>query len=171
MSIIKSQNCPTLGRFLRTPKTLPDVFGIKLFMGFHKRFSRFGGILEGFHPPSRGRGPRNGLSILHVCSCKNKRCHLYPLLTITNLWRYGIMATKRESYEQRFREYPDVVTLPQFREMMGRIGDCTARKLMQGNHVRHYYIRNTYLIPKAWVIDYILSSHYAEYKKELKVQV
>ena len=52
------------------------------------------------------------------------------------------MATKRESYEQRFREYPDVVTLPQFREMMGRIGDCTARKLMQGNHVRHYYMAN-----------------------------
>ena len=34
-----------------------------------------------------------------------KQCHLHSLLTIINLWRYGIMATKRESYEQRFREY------------------------------------------------------------------
>ena len=81
------------------------------------------------------------------------------------------MASKRESYEQRFAEYPDVVTLSLFREMMCGIGDSTARKLMQENHVRHYYIRNTYLIPKAWVIDYILSEHYASYKKELKVQV
>ena len=81
------------------------------------------------------------------------------------------MASKRAYYEQRYQEYPDVVTLSQFREMMGGIGDSTARKLMQGNHVRHYYIKNTYLIPKAWVIDYIMSSHYAAYKKELKAQV
>lgn len=59
------------------------------------------------------------------------------------------MASKRKTYEQRFQEYPDVVTLPQFREMMGGICNSTAQKLMQGNHVRHYYIRHTYLIPKA----------------------
>lgn len=28
-----------------------------------------------------------------------------------------------------------------------------------------------YLIPKPYVIDYVLSAHYAEYKNELKVQV
>lgn len=55
--------------------------------------------------------------------------------------------------------------------MMGGIGGCTARKLIKQNHVRHYYIKNTYLIPKVWVIDYVLSEHYAEYKKELKVQI
>lgn len=81
------------------------------------------------------------------------------------------MATKRESYEQQYQAYPDVVTLLQFREMMGGIADSTARKLMQKNRVQHYYIKNTYLIPKAWVIDYILSKHYSKYKKELKVQV
>jgi len=81
------------------------------------------------------------------------------------------MATKRESYEQQYQAYPDVVTLLQFREMMGGIADSTARKLMQENRVQHYYIKNTYLIPKTWVIDYILSKHYSKYKKELKVQV
>ena len=78
---------------------------------------------------------------------------------------------KRSYYEQRFADYPDLVTLPQFREMLGGIGDVTARKLMRGNRVKHYLIRGTYLIPKPWVIDYILSEHYAEYKGKLKAQV
>ena len=78
---------------------------------------------------------------------------------------------KREYYENLFASYPDVVTLQEFREMLGGIGDGTARKLMSGNNVKHYYIRHTYLIPKPYVIDYVLSAHYAEYKNELKVQV
>lgn len=78
---------------------------------------------------------------------------------------------KREYYENLFASYPDVVTLQEFREMLGGIGDGTARKLMRGNRVKHYYIRHTYLIPKPYVIDYVLSAHYAEYKNELKVQV
>ena len=77
----------------------------------------------------------------------------------------------RKHYEQLFGKYPDVVTLSQFREMLGGIGDGTARKLMRENRVKHYYIRCTYLIPKAWVIDYVLSDHYAEYKDQLKAQV
>jgi len=77
----------------------------------------------------------------------------------------------RTYYEQRFADYPDIVTLEQFREMLGGIGDVTARKLMRENRVQHYYIRCTYLIPKPWVIDYILSEHYAEYKYKLKVRV
>ena len=77
----------------------------------------------------------------------------------------------RKSYEQLYTEYPTVVTLIQFRQMLGGIGDTTARKLMRENRVKHYYIRHTYLIPKDWVIDYVLSEHYAEYREQLKVQV
>ena len=55
----------------------------------------------------------------------------------------------RKYYEQLFNKYPDVVTLSQFRNMLGGIGDGTARKLMRENRVKHYYIRSTYLIPKA----------------------
>ena len=58
----------------------------------------------------------------------------------------------RKYYEQLFNKYPDVVTLSQFRNMLGGIGDGTARKLMRENRVKHYYIRSTYLIPKAWVL-------------------
>lgn len=74
-------------------------------------------------------------------------------------------------YEQLFADYPDIVTLEQFREMLGGIGDGTARKLMRENRVQHYYIRTTYMIPKPWVIEYVLSEHYAEYKYKLKARV
>ena len=77
----------------------------------------------------------------------------------------------RKYYENLYKNYPDVVTLSDFREMLGGIADSTARKLIRENHVKHYYIRCTYLIPKPCVIDYVLSFHYAEYKKQLKVQV
>ena len=78
---------------------------------------------------------------------------------------------KREYYEKLFQSYPDVVTLPEFRKMLGGIGDSTARKLIRENHVQHFCIRFTYLIPKASVINYVLSKHYAQYRKRLKVQV
>ena len=73
----------------------------------------------------------------------------------------------RKYYEQLYTDNPTVVTLIQFRQMLGGIGDTTARKLMRENRVKHYYIRHTYLIPKDWVIDYVLSEHYAEYREGL----
>lgn len=79
---------------------------------------------------------------------------------------------KNEEYYKRFYEsYPDVVTLEQFRTMLGGIGYKTAGKLMRENHVKHFFIRNTYMIPKVWVIEYVLSEHYTKYREELKVQV
>ena len=74
----------------------------------------------------------------------------------------------REHYEKLFEAYPDVVTLPEFEKMLGGIGDSTARKLMRGNHVQHFCIRHTYLIPKTSVIEYVLSEHYAKYRSALK---
>ena len=41
----------------------------------------------------------------------------------------------RPYYERLFEAYPDVVVLPEFREMLGGIGDTIARKLMRSNHV------------------------------------
>jgi len=76
-----------------------------------------------------------------------------------------------EYYKEIFKPYPDVVTLDEFKSMLGGIADSTARKLLRGNHVKHFYIRNTYMIPKVWVIEYVLSEHYTEYREKLKVQV
>ena len=58
----------------------------------------------------------------------------------------------RQDYEKRFLTFPDVVTINEFRAMLGGIGECTARKLLRGNHVEHFYIRGTYNIPKVKVI-------------------
>lgn len=77
----------------------------------------------------------------------------------------------RKHYEKLFELYPEVVSLKEFQKMLGGIAQSTALKLMRENHVKHYYIRCTYLIPKEYVIDYILSDHYAEYKKKLSVRV
>lgn len=77
----------------------------------------------------------------------------------------------RAYYEKQFVSYNDVVTLTEFRGMLGGIGDSTARKLMKTNKIKHFLIRHTYLIPKSCAIDYILSADYAAYKNKLKVQI
>jgi len=77
----------------------------------------------------------------------------------------------KQYYQERFKGYPDVVTLQQFKEMLGGIADSTARKLMRENRVKHFYIRTTYMIPKEYVIEYVLGEHYEEYKYSLKVQI
>ena len=35
------------------------------------------------------------------------------------------------------------------------------------NHINHYMIRRAYIIPKACVIDYLLSDHYYDYRHRL----
>lgn len=77
----------------------------------------------------------------------------------------------RKFYESYFSAYPDVVTLDQFRAMLGGMGDVQARRLMQQNYVKHFFIRGTYLIPKVNVIDYVLGTHYAKYRLKLKAQI
>ncbi len=75
---------------------------------------------------------------------------------------------KRETLEKRFAGFPDVVTIPELRVMMGGIGECTVRKLLRANLIEHFYINTTYYIPKEKIIDYLLSPHYMKYKLQLK---
>lgn len=67
-----------------------------------------------------------------------------------------------------YKDYPDVVNLQQFREMLGGIGDGMARKLMQGDYVEHFVINGVYMIPKKCVIDYVMSRHYQMLNIKLK---
>ena len=83
-----------------------------------------------------------------------------------HFWRNQAMT--RRDYERKFSTFPDVVTLNEFRAMLGGIADGTARKLLRENHVEHFYIRTTYYIPKEKVIDYLLSDHYMKYRFKLK---
>ncbi|MCI5699784.1 MAG: hypothetical protein MR308_05260 [Lachnospiraceae bacterium] len=57
----------------------------------------------------------------------------------------------RKYYEQLFNKYPDVVTLSQFRNMLGGIGDGTARKLMRENRVKHYRSGPDAWISSSWI--------------------
>lgn len=77
----------------------------------------------------------------------------------------------KEYYENLFEGYPDVVTLPEFRCMLGGISDAAARRLVREKRVKSYYVNYTYLIPKCWVIEYVLSDDYQTYKKKLKATI
>ena len=77
----------------------------------------------------------------------------------------------RFEYERKMERYPDVVTIEQFREMLGGIADGTARKLLRGGRVQHFMIRTTYYIPKIRVIDYLVSQHYRKYRHKLRHRI
>lgn len=96
-----------------------------------------------------------------------------------DVWRdVGVLHSERGSkmrsrkfYETYWKHYDDMVNFENFREMLGGIGDVQARKLLQKKIVKSFKIRGEYRIPKACVIDYVLSPHYAEYRKSLKAQI
>ncbi len=69
---------------------------------------------------------------------------------------------------KKYRKYPDLVTIPQFCEMLGGICPNSARKIIRGKYIKTFYIRCTYIIPKEAVIDYILSQHYKDFATKLK---
>ena len=77
----------------------------------------------------------------------------------------------RFEYERKMERYPDVVTIEQFREMLGGIADGTARKLLCEGRVQHFMIRTTYYIPKIRVIDYLVSQHYRKYRHKLRHRI
>ena len=81
------------------------------------------------------------------------------------------MKTLKEKYASHFMDYPDVLTLEEFRDMLGGIADSTARKLVKENRVKHFMIRTTILIPKSSAIDYVTSEHYKKYQRKLKHKI
>lgn len=81
------------------------------------------------------------------------------------------MIKNKNYYEKLFEGYPDLVDVKIFREMLGGISDRVARKLMRENKVRHYVISLKYMIPKVWIIEYVLSDDYEEYKEKLKAKI
>lgn len=74
----------------------------------------------------------------------------------------------RKYYEKKFASYPDVVDLPTLRKMLGGIGDSFARRLVRENKVQSFFIKPSYWIFKASIIDYVLSADYAA--RRLKVR-
>lgn len=79
------------------------------------------------------------------------------------------MKKTKTYYRKLFRSYPDLVTVLQFREMLGGIGDTFARKLIREGKVKSFFIKPYFYITKSSVIEYVLSRDYAG--RNLKVRV
>lgn len=79
------------------------------------------------------------------------------------------MKNLRNKYTRQFKNYPDMVSVLMFREMLGGIGDSFARRLIQERHVKAIFIKPHYWISKESIIDYVLSEDYAN--RKLKVRV
>ena len=56
--------------------------------------------------------------------------------------------------ENTFREYPDIISIPQLRDML-QIGKNTAYELVASNEIKSIRIGRIYKIPKQNVIDYL----------------
>jgi len=78
----------------------------------------------------------------------------------------------RKYYEKLFKNYDDVVNLSTFREMLGGISESYLRPLLQRNIIKHFKIKGKeFLIPKEYVIDFVVSETYQEHKHKLKPQI
>ena len=62
--------------------------------------------------------------------------------------------SKKDDYSLMFREYPDVVSIPQLSEMLC-ISEKTAYQLLKENKIEHFRIGRAYRIPKLNVITYL----------------
>lgn len=49
-------------------------------------------------------------------------------------------------YENLFETYPDVLTLKQFRSMLGDMNEKMARKILKDNLVKHFCIRQGFYV-------------------------
>ena len=79
------------------------------------------------------------------------------------------MEKPRKRYIQQFKQYPDVVSVLTFREMLGGIVDSFSLNVIHEGLVKAIFIKPHYWIFKESIIDYVLSEDYAE--RRLKVRV
>ena len=64
--------------------------------------------------------------------------------------------------ERMFSNYPDVVSISDFMQMLN-IGKNTAYSLLQNGTVKSIKIGKQYRIPKQFIIDYLIQQEYPEY--------
>ena len=78
------------------------------------------------------------------------------------------MVTKGRIYMSNkaimFERYPDVVEVDQLREMLGGISRKLAYRLLAEKDIHSVRIGRTYKIPKACIIDYLLSEEMCHIK-------
>ena len=62
--------------------------------------------------------------------------------------------SKKDAYNQMFKEYPHVVSITQLSQMLC-ISEKTAYRLLKDNQIEHFKIGRTYRIPKLNVLSYM----------------
>lgn len=75
----------------------------------------------------------------------------------------------RRYYEVGFFGYPDLVTTAQLQEMLGGVNERTALGLLWRGEIKSFRVSSRYQIPKASVIDFLLSDNYQALKKRIDV--
>ena len=76
------------------------------------------------------------------------------------------MSTRIE-YETRLRDYPDLLTVKELPPILGGSCDRTAFELIH-KKIKHFRIGNKYLIPKAYLMDFMMSGDYSIFKKNVE---
>lgn len=59
-------------------------------------------------------------------------------------------------YKVMFTEYPDVVNVEQASKMLGGISEKTMYSLLKRGIIKSLYVGKRYLIPKAFILEYLL---------------
>jgi len=69
----------------------------------------------------------------------------------------------RQYYEDLFANRPDVVDTEAVRVMLGGVGLNTVWNLIKSGKLKHINLREQrLLVPKEWLIDFMLSKHYSQ---------
>ena len=73
---------------------------------------------------------------------------------------------QKTKYHREFKKYLDVVDLPTLCKMIG-VSEAYVRPRLRKGIIRSYFLtnRHVYMIPKVWVIEFLLSPEYEKDKK------
>lgn len=64
------------------------------------------------------------------------------------------MKKKSTDFARLFEEYPDIVTVPQLREMLG-VCKANACQLLNSGQIKCFRVGNVYRIPKVCVYEFL----------------
>ncbi len=76
---------------------------------------------------------------------------------------------ERYEYEAKLSGYPDVVTTKELMHILGGVCEHTAFSLLRQDKIKHFLIKNKYLIPKECIIDFMMSDEYADFQKRIEI--
>lgn len=79
------------------------------------------------------------------------------------------MKKNKAYYKKLFADYPDIVDVITFRQMLGGIGYNFALKIILENKIGHLVVGRRFMIPKVCIINYVLSKDYAGRRLRVKV--